>query len=374
MTGPLEGLKIVELGGMGPGPFAGMMFADHGADVMHIARRSAVPERGDFFSRGKRSLAIDLKSPDGAAAVLDLISDADVVIEGFRPGVAERLGLGPADCFARNEALVYGRMTGWGQDGPLSATAGHDINYISLSGALEAIGLPGDRPVPPLNLVGGYGGGAMFLAFGIFSALHSARATGKGQVVDAAMADAATVLMTQFYDIASRGGWGPRGTNMVDGGAHFYGTYETSDGKYVAVGPVEPQFYAELLEKLDLADAGLPEQMDAGQWPASRERIAEKFLTRTRDEWTEEFANADACFSPVLGIHEAPSHPSNIARRVFVEVEGQVQPAPAPRYDGTPTRQPSLPPVVGEHTLEVLAEAGFDDVSLERLRATGAIS
>lgn len=373
MSGPLHGVKVLELGGIGPAPFAGMMLADHGAEVTHVTRPLVKSHRGDLTTRGKRSMAIDLKNPEGAAAVLDLIEGYDIVIEGFRPLVAERLGLGPEACFARNKALVFGRMTGWGQDGPLSQVAGHDINYISLSGALDAIGLPGERPVPPLNLVGDFGGGAMFLAFGVLSALLSARSTGQGQVVDAAMLDGASVLMMPFYDMASRGQFGARGTNFLDGGAHFYGTYETLDGTYVSVGPLEPQFYGELLERIGLNAAELPGQMSSKDWPALRDRLAEEFLQRTRDEWVEVFDGSDACFAPVLNVSEAPSHPHNVARQTFTEVDGKVQPIAAPRFAGTPNAMPKVPPMLGEHTREILNEAGFDSGRIASLQSAGAI-
>lgn len=373
MSGPLEGLTIVELGGIGPVPFAGMMLADHGASVTQITRPRMGGAKGDLTTRGKRSIGLDLKSEDGVEVALKLIEGADVVMEGFRPGTAERLGLGPDVSFEQNPSLIYGRMTGWGQGGPLSQQAGHDINYISLSGVLGSIGRAGHAPVPPLNLVGDFGGGALFLAFGLVSAVLVARESGRGQVVDAAMTDGSAVLMTPFFDVESRGGLGPVGTNLLDSGSHFYNTYETSDGGYVSVGPLESEFYAELLEKLGLESSDLPEQMDSTAWPSMQGLFAERFRSRTRDEWVRIFAGSDACFAPVLGVAEAPHHPHNVARRSFVEVDGVVQPAPAPRFSATPSRPPGHTPVLGEDSVEVLLGAGFSQAAIDGLRASGVV-
>lgn len=379
--GPLKGVKVVEIAGIGPGPFAAMMLADMGAEVVRVDRSSSViggdPSKppGDVLNRGRRSIAVDLKNPEAVEAVLTLVESADVLIEGFRPGVCERLGIGPQECFARNPRLVFGRMTGWGQDGPLSQRAGHDINYISIAGVLDPIGRAGERPVPPLNLVGDFGGGAMFLAFGVVCALLEARVSGQGQVVDAAMVDGSAVLATMITGLREMGIWNDvRGTNMLDTGAHFYEVYETADGRHVSIGSIEPQFYAQLLDLLGLADdETLPDQGDEASWPVLKERFAEVFRTRTRDEWTAIFDGSDACFSPVLSMLEAPSHPHNAERGVFTEVAGVIQPAPAPRFSRTEPviqRPPSFP---GQHTDEVLAEWGFTDERIAELRESGAI-
>ena len=344
--GPLAGLKVVEMAGLAPGPFAAMMLADMGAEVLRIDRPDpaprAMPQRFYFTDRNRRSIAVDLKSPDGAALVRRLVSGADALIEGFRPGVMERLGLGPEDCLAASPALVYGRMTGWGQEGPLSQAAGHDINYIAISGALHAIGRAGEPPVPPLNYVGDFGGGAMLLAFGILAALHEAKQSGQGQVVDAAMTDGAALLSSMMYGFKSAGQWSSqRGENMLDGGAHFYDTYACADGKYVSVGAIEPQFYALLRERCGIADdTAFDAQMDADRWPLLKLRMADVFRTRTRDEWCVLLEGSDACFAPVLDWDEAPEHPHNRARATFVTQGGLTQPAPAPRYSATPCDPP----------------------------------
>ena len=380
--GPLAGVTVIELAGIGPGPFCGMMLADMGAEVVRVDRAEKVaggdPEHppADLNGRGRRSIGVDLKNPDGVAVVLDLVERADALIEGFRPGVAERLGIGPQECLARNPRLVYGRMTGWGQDGPLANAAGHDINYIALAGALEPIGRRGQAPVPPLNLIGDYGGGGMLLAFGLACALFEAQRSRRGQVVDAAMVDGAAVLMTMFHALRAMGIWDDvRGTNMLDTGAHFYDVYETADGKYVSIGSIEPQFYAELLRLTGLEGEELPWQHDRAQWPALKERLAAIFKTRTRAEWCELMEGTDVCFAPVLSIPEAVEHPHNVQRRTFVEVAGIPQPAPAPRFSRTAPQISSPPPHTGEHTDEVLAGMlDFDADRIAKLREAGAVA
>ena len=380
MSGPLEGVRIVELAGLGPAPFAGMMLADAGADIIRIDRadRATYPPMDgahvDLMNRGRRSVAVDLKHPDGVALVLDLVAGADGLMEGFRPGVAERLGLGPDVCLARNPKVVYGRMTGWGQDGPMAQSAGHDIDYIALSGALGAIGREGERPLPPLNLVGDFGGGGMLLAFGMVSAILGARATGTGQVVDAAMVDGAASLMTMTYTLRAAGIWqDERGTNLLDTGAHFYEVYECADGGYFGVGAIEPQFYAELMRLLGLGDEDLSTQMDRTTWRAMKARFATIFATRTRVEWEGVFAGTDACAAPVLSPAEAPDHPHNKVRGTFTEVAGVVQPAPAPRFLSTPGAIRRPPPHPGQHGDEALADWGLSDAQVAGLRSSGAI-
>lgn len=376
MTGPLAGVSVVELAGLGPVPFAGMVLSDLGADVVRVDRIGGAGPLGsdpkrDLMSRGRRSIAVDLKHPDGPEVVLRLVERADALIEGFRPGVMERLGLGPEVCLGRNPALAYGRMTGFGQDGPIAQAAGHDINYIALSGPLGSIGRKDDPPTPPLNLIGDFGGGAMLLALGVVSAVLWARGTGEGQVVDAAMIDGSALLMTPFF--AGREGMGPRGTNLLDSGAPFYDVYETSDGGYVAVGAIEPKFFAELVEGLGLDDADLPDQYDEDRWPELRERIGEVFRTRSRDEWAERFVGTDACVAPVLRLDEVDRHPHNAARGTFVDANSVVQPAPAPRFGRTPGSIDRPPPVPGEHTEEVLRDHGFGGDAIARLREAGAV-
>ena len=380
MSGPLEGIRIVELAGLGPAPFAGMMLADAGADIIRIDRSERVPHptrddpHVDLMNRGRRSVAVDLKHSDGVALVLDLVDGADGLMEGFRPGVAERLGLAPDVCLARNPKLAYGRMTGYGQDGPMAQAAGHDIDYIALSGALEAIGRSGERPVPPLNLVGDFGGGGMLLAYGMLAAILGARTTGKGQVIDAAMVDGAASLMTMTYTLRSAGIWqDARGTNLLDTGAHFYEVYETADGGYLGVGAIEPQFYAELMRLLGLGDEDLSTQMDRSTWPAMKVRFAAIFATRTRAEWEEIFAGSDACVAPVLSATEAPDYPHNRARGTFTEVAGVVQPAPAPRFLSTPGSIRRPPPHPGQHADEALADWGIAADRVAELRRSGAI-
>ncbi|HEV2368597.1 MAG TPA: CaiB/BaiF CoA-transferase family protein [Acidimicrobiales bacterium] len=382
-SGPLRGIKVVEIASLAPGPFAGFMLADMGADVVRVDRREAVGvDTGTLLlGRGRRSLAADLKRPEGADVVRRLVDGADILSEGFRPGVMERLGLGPDVCLARNPALVYGRMTGFGQDGPLAHAAGHDINYIALAGVLGMVGRHGQAPTPPLNLVGDFGGGGMLLAFGLVCALLEARATGRGQVVDAAMVDGSALLMLAFFGGRRAGagpgagrGWGQRGSNLLDSGAPFYDAYETADGRWVSVGAIEPQFYAELLRGLGLDPAALPGQMDTESWPEMKARFAEIFRTRTRAEWCEIFEGSDACFAPVLDLSEVDRHPHAVARHAFVEVAGVAQPAPAPRLSVTPPEVQGPPPPAGAHTDEVLAEwLGLEPSDTEKLRAAGAV-
>ncbi len=379
--GPLSGITVVEMSGIGPGPFAGMMLADLGATVIRVDRLSGgggltvlSAGRADVVSRGRRSIAVDLKSPEGVEVVLRLVGSADVLIEGFRPGVMERLGLGPEVCLARNPALVFGRMTGWGQDGPLALAAGHDINYISLSGALGAIGRHGQTPVPPLNLVGDYGGGGMLLACGVLAALLSAARTGQGQVVDAAMVDGSAVLMAQFYGMRAMGRWGDeRGSNLLDTGAPFYDVYESADGGYLSVGPLEPAFFAILLERLGIDDLEAGAQYDPRSWPVLRRRLAAEFGSRTRAASEELFAGLDGCVFPVLSMSEAPQHPHNVARGTFVTRDDVVQPAPAPRFSATPAQLRLPPPAVGEHTEEILADLGLAVDEVRRLHDAGVV-
>jgi len=380
MSGPLDGVRVVELAGIGPGPYACMLLADAGADVVRIDRATGSPPAAkagphwDILVRSRRSVAVDLKDPEGVALVLDLVGAADALVEGWRPGVAERLGLGPEECLGRNPGLVYGRMTGWGQQGPLAQRAGHDIDYIALSGALWSIGRAGERPVPPLNLVGDFGGGGMVLAFGVAAALVHAGRSGVGQVVDAAMVDGAASLMTMTYSFHQLGLWNDqRGANMLDTGAPYYEVYDTADGKWFAVGAIEAQFYAELLKVLGLDDRDLPAQNDRSQWPATKERFAAIFRTRTRDEWADAFEGTDACGAPVLSPWEAHLHPHNRARATFVEVDGVLQPAPVPRFSETPASvsRPASPS--GSHADEALADWGIDEQRIASLRAAGAI-
>ncbi len=380
-AGPLDGVRIVELSGIGPGPFAGMLLADMGAEVIRVDRATggsmlqAASPKLDVLGRGKRSVAVDLKNPEGVAAVLDLVAGAEAVFEGYRPGVAERLGLGPQVCLERNPRLVYGRMTGWGQTGPMAPRAGHDIDYISIAGALHAIGRAGQPPTPPLNLVGDFGGGGIFLAYGIVCAILSARATGVGQVVDAAMVDGASVLMAPFVAMRASGMWQPeRGTNMLDSGAPFYDAYRTADGRYLAVGAIEPQFYELLIDGLGLAGEELPAQMDREQWPVLKARFAQVIAGRTRDEWSKVFEGTDACVAPVLEPDEVPDDPHMKARDAFVDVAGLLQPRPAPRFSGTSPADPASAPANGQDTRAVLTELGYEPARVDALLRAGAVA
>jgi alpha-methylacyl-CoA racemase len=376
--GPLHGLRVVELASIGPGPMCAMLLADLGADVVRIDRLApsglGVPmaRRFDVNARNRRSAAFDLKAPAGRAAVLRIAEGADVLIEGFRPGVAERLGLGPADCQARNPRLVYGRMTGFGQEGPLAHAAGHDLNYIALTGALHAIGPAGGAPTPPLNLVADYGGGALYLAFGLMAALYERRTSGRGQVVDAAMVDGAASLMSIFHGLRAGGVWDePRGANLLDGGAPFYATYETADGRYVALAPLEPKFFAELARRIGLDERFVLRQYDRKLWPEMRAAIAALMRGKTRDEWCAVLEGSDACFAPVLAIDEAPQHAHAAARHAFVEIDGVAQPAPAPRFGRSVPDTPRAAPEIGAHTREVLAQAGYGADEIDALFASG---
>jgi alpha-methylacyl-CoA racemase len=382
VTGPLKGFRIVELAGIGPGPFAGMMLADMGAEVLRVDRSQAVrdgagPSQYDVLGRGRRSVGVDLKHPDGREVVLRLVEQSDALIEGFRPGVTERLGLGPDECLARNPRLVYGRMTGWGQDGPYAPAAGHDINYIALSGTLGMIGRVDEAPVPPLNVVGDFGGGGMLLAYGIVCALLETSRSGQGQVIDAAMVDGAALLAAMMHGLRAAGMWRERGTNLLDGGAFFYEVYETSDGRYISLGSIEPQFYDVMTRLTGLSDGDgkgpLAEQNDRSSWPQMKERLAALIKTKTRDEWCSILEGTDACFAPVLDPGEAPSHPHNRARTTFVELEGVVQPAPAPRFSRTVPEISGPPPSAGMHTDEALGAWGFAGDEISKLREVGAI-
>jgi alpha-methylacyl-CoA racemase len=383
MPGPLAGYRVIELAGIGPGPFCAMMLADMGADVVRIDRAQSVrpgadPSKpaSDLLNRGRRSVALDLKQPDGVDVLLKLIETADALIEGFRPGVTERLGVGPDVCLAHNPKLVYGRMTGWGQDGPYGPWAGHDINYIALAGALAHIGRAGEAPVPPLNLVGDFGGGGMVLAYGIVCGLLERERSGQGQVIDAAMVDGAASLMTMFWTMRQTGGFDEshRGHGLLDTGAHFYDVYRCADGEYVSVGSIEPQFYAELLRLTDLADdTEFANQLDRSKWPALKERLAAVFATKTRAEWCDLMEHTDVCFAPVLTLSEAAEHPHNVARQTFVEVAGVRQPAPAPRFSRTEAAIERPPPHAGQDTREVLDEAGFAAADIDKLLETGAV-
>ena len=379
--GPLAGVRILEIAGIGPGPFAAMMLADMGADLLRVDRAERVnPDPGeeppgDLLNRGRRSVGLDLKNPDGHAVLLKLVEQADGLLEGFRPGVMERLGLGPDTCLERNPRLVYGRMTGWGQTGPLAHAAGHDINYIALAGTLHGIGRAGEKPLPPLNLVGDFGGGGMLLAFGIVAALFERSRSGRGQVVDAAMVDGAALLMTMMHGFRHAGFWkDERGTNLLDTGSHFYDTYETADGKYVSIGSIEPQFYQELLRLTGLEGEELPRQMERNAWGPLAERLTEIFKSKTRDEWCEIMEGTDVCFAPVLSMGEAYEHPHNLARGTFVEVAGKLQPGPAPRFSRTPAEISRPPCHAGEHTDEALAEWGFSAEDIARLREKKAVA
>jgi len=376
--GPLSGIRVIEFEAIGPGPFAGMLLADMGADVLLVDRPAATDlglerERwNDVMMRGRRSVTLDLKSPKGAEAALELLARADALIEGFRPGVMERLGLGPKIALARNPELVYGRMTGWGQDGPLAPRAGHDINYIALAGVLNAFGRKGEAPVPPLNLVGDFGGGGMLLGFGVACALLEAARSGKGQVVDAAMIEGASLLATMFSGMLATQRWSEtRGENILDTGAPWYNVYRTKDGQYVSIGAIEARFYDELIERLGLAGEQLPGQNERARWPELRARFEQVFAAKTRDEWVEAFEGSDACFAPVLSFSEAKRHPHNVARKSFVEIAGVEQPTPAPRFSRTPAEVHRAPPERGEGGRAALAEWGFDDAAISKLKSLG---
>jgi alpha-methylacyl-CoA racemase len=375
--GPLEGVKIIEVGGIGPGPFCGMMLSDMGADVVRIERKghSALTEpKYDVMMRNRKSIGIDLRKPEGVETVLTVVEKVDALQEGYRPGVMEKLGLGPDVCLERNPRLVYGRMTGWGQQGPLARVAGHDINYIALSGALHTFGRQGEKPVAPLNMVGDFGGGGMLLAFGIVCGLFEAQKSGKGQVIDAAMIDGSAALMAMIYGLRASGYWtDERGVNLLDSGAHFYDTYETADGKFISVGSIEPQFYDLLLRHCGIDDEAFKDQMDQKKWPEFKETIAAVFKTKTRDEWNEIMGDTDICFAPVLSLDEAPQHPQSQARGTFVDLEGVVQPAPAPRYSRTEPVIQNPPPRPGEDTQRVLKEFGFSPQKIEGLKKAEAI-
>ena len=375
MAGPLEGLRIIEMAGIGPGPFACMMLADHGAEVIRVERPGGVqagpagdPAK-DVLLRSRRTIAVDLKSAKGITIVRDLVRSADGLVEGFRPGVMERLGLGPDVLMADNPRLVYGRMTGWGQFGPYAAAAGHDINYIALAGALHAFGRAGEKPTPPINMVGDFGGGGMMLAFGMVSALLHAQKSGEGQVIDCAMTDGAALLMSMIWTFRAQGTWrDERGVNLLDTGAHFYDTYETADGKFISIGSIEPQFYAALLKAAGLADnPKFGRQMDESQWGELKSRLTQIFLTKTRDEWCGLMEGRDVCFAPVLSLAEAPGHPHNVARRTFVDSADVTQPAPAPRYSKTCTDDPRMPSSESDYE-EILGQLGYgaDHISILR--------
>lgn len=379
--GPLEGVRIIELAGIGPAPFCGMLLADMGAEVVRIDRLAPsglgveTPQRYDLFNRNKRSVAVDLKSAEGVATVMRLIGQADILIEGFRPGVMEKLGLGPEECRRVNRRLVFGRMTGWGQYGPLAGAAGHDLNYIALTGALAAVGPEGEAPVVPLNLIGDFGGGALYLAMGVLAAVIEARASGEGQVVDAAIIDGTASLMTMFHSFHQMGIWSTdRGVNILDGGAPFYDVYRTGDGKYVSVAAVDKKFYDELVERLGLPTGDLPAQHDRKRWPELRARFAEAIGRRARDELCRSLEGTDACFAPVLDLVECRSHPHVAARGIYVEIDGVINPAPAPRFSRTPSKIAYPASAAGADTEPVLEGWGFSAKDIERLRKAGVTS
>lgn len=383
MAGPLSGLKVVEIAGIGPGPFACMLLSDLGAEVIRVDRPnggalSAQGAPGDILQRGRRSIAVNLKTAEGVETVLKLIESADVLTEGFRPGVMEKLGLGPEVCLERNPRLVYGRMTGWGQEGPLSHAAGHDINYIALTGALASIGRKDSGPVPPLNLVGDFGGGSMYLIMGILSALFERSISGKGQVIDAAITDGVISLMACMQGFEGIGLWQgqSRQSNMLDGGAHYYDTYQCADGEWVSIGSIEPKFYALLMEKLGLeaGEGSFEQQFDQARWPAMKEQVVDIIKTKTRAEWCDIMEGSDVCFAPVLSIAEAPSHPHNVARQSFVEIEGFTQTATAPRFSRTPGEIGCLPVASGADTDQILRELGLEPATIDALKQSGAVS
>jgi alpha-methylacyl-CoA racemase len=370
--GPLKGVKILEVGGIGPAPFCGMMLSDMGAEVIRIERKDQLKlmePKYEVLLRNRRSIALNLRKREGVDAVLRIVDQIDAIFEGFRPGVMEKLGLGPDVCLSRNPKLVYGRMTGWGQEGPLSNAAGHDINYISLSGALHAIGRAGKRPVPPLNLVGDFGGGGMLLAFGMVCALFESRTAGKGQVVDAAMVDGSAALMAMIYGMHASGLWtDDREANLIDGGAHFYDTYETADGKYISIGSIEPQFYTLLIELAEIDDAGFENQLDRRKWPELKDKLKKVFKQKSRNEWCSIMEGSDICFAPVLSMEESVRHPHNQLRKTFVDIDGVKQPGPAPRYSRTRPEIQGPPPDPGADTDAVLADFGFSADEVQVLK------
>ena len=381
MAGPLSGIRIIEFAGIGPGPFAGMMLADHGAEVIRIDRPAKGPAaiaRGgkDILNRSRKSIVANLKSPEGIELVRKLCASADGIIEGYRPGVMERLGLGPDVLLSDNPKLVYGRMTGWGQYGSYAHAAGHDINYIALSGALHHYGRAGEKPTPPINMVGDFGGGGMMLAFGMVSALLNVKAGGEGQVIDCAMTDGSAVLMAMIQTFRNSGAWSDsRGVNLLDTGAHFYDTYETSDGRYVSIGSIEPQFYAELRRLAGLEeDSDFDAQMNPAGWGALKEKLTALFKTKTTAEWCALMEGSDVCFAPVLSLGEAPDHPHNAERKTFIDVAGDIQPAPAPRYSSTQTAHPTPERTPGEDTEAVLGGLGLSDDDIASLKSSGAVS
>lgn len=374
--GPLKGIKVVEMAGIGPGPFCAMMLSDMGAEVIRVDRlaHKGSGHKANVLNRGRRSIAIDLKNSQGVDTVKKLIDQADVVIEGFRPGVMERLGLGPEECLERNPRLVFGRMTGWGQHGPLAHAAGHDINYISIGGALGAMGHPDRPPSPPLNLVGDFGGGAMYLLAGVLAALVERASSNKGQVIDAAMTDGTASLLTPFYGMMAMGMWTTqRNDNRLDGGAHYYGSYTCSDGKHISIGSIEPQFYALLLELCGIDDPEFLKQNEKESWASLRQKLEELFATKTQAQWCELLEGTDVCFAPVLNLAEAPQHPHNEARASFVDFEGVTQPAPAPRFSRSQSSIQSAAAIAGEHSEEILKDWGFDDHTIAELARENAI-
>jgi alpha-methylacyl-CoA racemase len=377
--GPLAGIKIIEIKGIGPGPYAGMLLADMGAEVIVVERSSqsggiGLPSDFDCNSRGKKSIVLNLKTKEGIEALLKLVEKSDAIFEGFRPGVAERLGIGPDACMARNPKIVYGRITGWGQTGPLAKAAGHDINYISITGSLAAIGRE-DSPVPPLNLIGDYAGGSHFLVMGMLAALLETKTSGKGQVIDAAITDGSASLMSMFYSMDALGVWGPkRASNLLDGATHFYDVYKTLDGEFVSIGSIEPQFYALLIEHLQLDPKAFSGQGNASEWPLLKEKIAAAFKTKTQAQWCEIMEGSDICFAPVLDYREAVKHPHNVARETYIEIAGQVQPAPAPRFSRTISKVEFAPRKAGADTKSVLVELGYGEVDLEALNELGALT
>ncbi len=380
-SGPLVGYKVIELAGIGPNPMCAMLLADMGAEVVRVDRLTSsglgisMDPKYSLLNRGRRSIAVDLKSPQGIELVLNLVGSADALIEGFRPGVTERLGLGPEECFAKNPRLVYGRVTGWGQDGPLASAAGHDINYISLAGAAYCIGNSDSVPTPPLNLIGDFGGGAMFLALGVVAALLEAQKSGKGQVVDAAMVDGTASLMTAIYGMHGAGIWtDERQANVLDGGAHFYGAYETKDGKFISIASIEAKFYDEFIELTEFDDQEHKKHQDRTQWPTTREEMRKLFKTKTQLEWCEILEGSDVCFAPVLSMSEAPKHPHNVARKTFVNRDGVVQPNPAPRFSRTPSEIQNSPSAAGADTQAVLADWGLSSSEVDGLEKAGIIN